>query len=84
MRQVTRVVVVLVLMAGAAGGGVAIGGATQEPEPPKVLVAKRFQPDPEGGTRGNRHPVRTGKVLALYSGESAEFATCAVKSWGAG
>jgi hypothetical protein len=41
MAQWMRVVVVLVLMAGAAGAGVAIGGATQEPEPPKVLVANK-------------------------------------------
>jgi hypothetical protein len=47
MRQMTRVAVVLVLMAGAAGAGVAIGGATQEPDPPKVLVANRSnQPVP--------------------------------------
>jgi hypothetical protein len=32
---------VMMLMAGSAAAGVALGGATQEPEPPRMIVANR-------------------------------------------
>lgn len=80
MAQWMRLVVVLVLMAGAAGVSVAIGGATQEPDPPKVLVANRpNQPVPvEAMVSRIQQPVtldgrttvalRTGTTIALEEG----------------